>query len=113
MELRDIIASSSGARNKDIDIDSDELDAQKKLKALEAFRYSSDTRDRKWLALWTAIVVTLWLTVVLLILIFNKRWQLDLHDTVLVALLGTTTLNVLGLSFIVLRGHFNANASNK
>jgi hypothetical protein len=31
-----------------------------------------------------------------------------LSDSVLIALLGTTTLNVLGLSFIVLRGHFSA-----
>ncbi|MBF9253072.1 hypothetical protein I2I11_07195 [Pontibacter sp. 172403-2] len=105
--LLDVIQHTSRSKNKDIDIDSDELEAQKVQKALEADRYSSDTRDRKWLAIWTAVIVSIWLLVVLLILVLNAKWQLGLHDAILVALLGTTTLNVLGLSFIVLRGHFN------
>jgi hypothetical protein len=67
-------------------------------------RYKSDTEDRKWLAQWTASAVTGWLIFVAIILTNNY----GLSDTVLVALLGTTTLNVLGLSYIVLRGHFKA-----
>jgi hypothetical protein len=39
-------------------------------------------------------------------LVFNKL--LELSDTVMSVLLGTTTLNVLGLSFIVLRGYFHS-----
>src|SRR5262245_59677795 len=70
-------------------------------------RYSSDTSDRQWLAVWTAITVTLWLMSVLGILMCNNT-KFNLSDTVLTVLLGTTTLNVLGLSFIVLRGHFQS-----
>lgn len=84
------------------------------IKFAELQRYLKDTRDRGWLAKWTAWVVSAWLFLVITILYFNKNYFcLFLSDTVLVALLGTTTLNVLGLSFIVLKGHFNsANRGN-
>ncbi len=88
--------------------DTNDLAIQQLLKRLEAVRYKSDTTDRKWLAIWTAILVSVWLMAVLVILIFQGIWHLQLSDTVLITLLGTTTLNVLGLSFIVLRGHFKA-----
>jgi hypothetical protein len=91
----------------DIDIDSDDLSIQRIIKKLGALRYLSDTSDRKWLAIWTATMVTIWLFAVLIILIFNEKY-FSLNTTVLVTLLGTTTLNVLGLSFIVLRGHFQS-----
>ena len=68
-------------------------------------RYRSDTFDRQWLAVWTAIIVTLWLIAVIRLLMSNYQ-QFHLSDMVLSVLLGTTTLNILGLSFIVLRGHF-------
>lgn len=84
---------------------------QAKIKALEAERYSSDTKDRKWLAIWAVIVVSLWLLLVIIILLLNKLCSINLSDNVLIALLGTTTLNVLGLSFIVLKGHFNSSKS--
>lgn len=88
------------------DIDAMPFDEQKKKRELE--RYSSDTTDRKWLAKWTAWIVSLWLFGVLIILGLNQFLELQLSDSVLIVLLGTTTLNVLGLSFIVLRGHFNS-----
>ena len=112
MKLEDILKNLNEKKdsfsNRDLDIDSDDLKEQIKLKKLESERYSSDTKDRKWLAIWTATIVTLWLFAVLCILILNEQKLFCLSETVLVALLGTTTLNVLGLSFIVLRGHFNS-----
>ncbi|MCW3107764.1 MAG: hypothetical protein JWQ09_2270 [Segetibacter sp.] len=108
--LFDVIANQP-SHSKDIDIDSDDLEIQRKLKLLQAKRYSSDTLDRKWLAIWTAFVVSIWLTAVLYILFKNVK-DIHLSDTVLVTLLGTTTLNVLGLSFIVLRGHFNSSKTS-
>lgn len=93
----------------DLDIDSEELVMQ--LQKLKALRYLSDTTDRKWLAVWTAIVVSIWLFVVLFILIFNEQFNIKLNTTVIVALLGTTTLNVLGLSYIVLKGHFQSTSN--
>lgn len=112
MKLEDILKNLNTNRGnsstRDLDIDSDDLLEQIKLKKLESARYSSDTKDRKWLAIWTAVIVSCWLIAVICILIFNELMLICLSDTVLVALLGTTTLNVLGLSFIVLRGHFNS-----
>lgn len=92
--------------NDDLDIDSDTLDDQ--IKKLKSDRYSSDTQDRKWLAKWTAGVVSLWLLLVIFSVMLNELFCFNISDSVLIALLGTTTLNVLGLSFIVLRGHFNS-----
>lgn len=105
------ILSQIQRRNIDgsgIDIDSDDLNGQISQKRLESIRYGSDTKDRKWLAKWTAWTVSIWLIVVILILFLNTFLSLKLSDSVLIALLGTTTLNVLGLSFIVLRGHFQS-----
>jgi hypothetical protein len=91
----------------DVDIDSDSLRAQSvRLVQLKVDRYKSDTTDRKWLAVWATIIVSIWLFSVLVILVLNSLLTL-MSDSVLITLLGTTTLNVLGLSFIVLRGHFN------
>jgi hypothetical protein len=69
---------------------------------LRGKRYGDNTFNRKWLSIWAAMVVTVWLYAVLSI-ICNSA----LSDTVLCTLLGTTTLNVLGLMAIVLRGYFN------
>lgn len=89
----------------DLDIDSDTLKQQTKLADLKNKRYASDTMDRRWLSAWSAGVVSVWLACVLYILA-NNNAKFHLSDSVLNILLGTTTLNVLGLSFIVLRGHF-------
>lgn len=73
-------------------------------------RYDSDTKDRIWLTQWATTVVTIWLIMVLLILSFNTTC-IKLNDSVLITLLGTTTLNLLGLTFIVLKGMFGNNHS--
>lgn len=67
-------------------------------------RFKSDTNWRCRLSWWVIIVDSAWLTAVLLILTFNK-W-IGLSDIVLITMLGTTTLNVLGLAFIILKGLF-------
>ena len=77
----------------------------------ERDRYKSDTKDRKWLAEWSSTIVSLWMFIVICIVINNHRYA-KLSDSVLITLLTTTTVNVLGLMYIVLRGHFG-NSSNK
>lgn len=111
MDLENKLNSLPKNSAKDLDIDSDDLKIQAKIKALEAERYSSDTKDRKWLAIWAVVVVSSWLIAVIIILVLNKSCEINLSDNVLITLLGTTTLNVLGLSFIVLKGHFNSTKS--
>lgn len=88
----------------DYDIDAQELKMQQQ--KLEMERFKQNTQDRKWLALWSAWVVSLWLFAVILILLLNG--VLNLSDAVLITLLTTTTFNILGLTFIVLKGHFNS-----
>ena len=88
------------------DIDSETIDEQIALRKAQRLRYISDTGDRKWLAEWSTTVVSLWLFFVFFILIKNSD-SFHLSDSVLSVLLGTTTLNVLGLMYIVLKGHFN------
>ena len=104
--------SASSAGTKVTDFDSVDFDAQAALKLAQTQRYLSDTQDRKWLAEWSTSVVSLWLFFILIILIANHD-RLHLSDSVLNVLLGTTTLNILGLTYIVLRGHFNGNDGNK
>ena len=89
-----------------VGVDVDNLNI-KEQKVLLNDRYKSNTQHRSWLSYWTASVVTCWLIAVIIILLFSKPLQLS--DVVISILLGTTTLNVLGLSFIVLRGYFGNN----
>lgn len=102
--LEDILRSTDDSLN-DIDIDSDGLDLQKK--RYENKRYDQDTRTKGKLALWAAWIVSIYLAVVFFILIINKS-HIQLSDGVLMMLLGTTTLNVLGLMYIVLKGYFKS-----
>ncbi len=67
-------------------------------------RYADDTRHRQGLVSWVKYVVSLWLLGTFMVLCLNNF--LMLNDGVLVALLTTTTVNILGLAFIVLRGLF-------
>ena len=71
-----------------------------------AERYGQDTRHRGVAFVWATRVVTVTLVVMGLILLANGTalWGLAISDTVMVALLTTTTANILGLVFIILRG---------
>lgn len=93
----------SNANQTEFDLDSSDLGLQIAISRYE--RYKGDTKDRRWLAKWSVFVVLVWLLFVMIVLCFNNNY-IGMSDTVLVTLLGTTTLNILGLSFIVLRGHF-------
>lgn len=84
------------------DIDKMSLDEQK----LKNDRYQKDTNWRHRLSWWVIGVDSVWLSVILLILALNNSY-IHLSDPVLMMLLGTTTINVLGLAFIVLKGLFN------
>ena len=78
------------------------------LKDQEIRRFAQDTTHRKVLVCWMMWVVSLWLGAVLLITIFNGLLNLQIDNNVLITLLATTTINVLGLSRIVLNGLFGS-----
>ena len=69
-------------------------------------RFKQDTRQRRILVNWMMIVVTAWLFIVLLFTIFGNVWCLKIDNQVLITLLATTTINVLGLANIILKGLF-------
>ena len=102
-DLESIITKLDTNSLNDKDIDSDDLNLQQK--RFEILRYEEDTNSRKNLAYWAATVVSIYLFTVLMMLLFNDSY-IGLSDQVLSILLGTTTLNVLGLMYIVLKGYF-------
>lgn len=79
-------------------------------------RHLENTAARKRLEKWAKRVISTYLLVVLLIVVFqacsisnpNFEWLVvfQLDKTVLITLLTTTTVNIIGLGLIVLRGHF-------
>lgn len=80
-------------------------------------RIVENTRARRRLEKWSLRVIAIYLTTVLLIVIANyviipnvdKHFQIDIPPTIMITILSTTTVNIIGLGLIVLRGHFLAN----
>ena len=66
----------------------------------------SNLRLRKFLAYWAAAIVSAYLAFVMYLIYLCTVCGCHQSDAVLIALLGTTTTNVLGLMFIILRGLF-------
>jgi hypothetical protein len=76
-------------------------------KKLANKRFEQDTKERKLLSHWVVWVVSVWLFLVIGVLILTGCCRcVDISDTVLCMLLGTTTINILGLAYIVLKGLF-------
>jgi hypothetical protein len=69
-------------------------------------RFAEDTKHRKGLIKWVKYVVSIWLFLVLFVVTFNLFFRFNLSDSVLITLLATTTVNILGLAYIVLKGLF-------
>lgn len=80
--------------------DEDSLSTQKKI------RFKQDTEFRKHFSVWVMIIVPVWLVLTLVVLVLTGFKITIYSEGVLVALLATTTVNVLGLAFIVLKGMF-------
>ena len=91
----------------------DRKEIAQQLSEEELKRYTDDSWSRKVLMVWAAIVVSIWLLLVIFILTFNNLFNFQLSDTVLSVLLGTTTLNVLGLMIIVLQDLFRGKLERK
>lgn len=98
-KLKNILGDNFSETKEDI------LSINDQKKKAENDRFKQDTTDRKRLAYWSAVVVSIYLILLFGILIFNERF-INLTNSVLIVLLGTTTLNILGLMFIVLKGLF-------
>lgn len=94
-----ILVSDDGS----VDIDKKPLEKQKDIYEK---RYEQDTGWRSKLSWWVIAVDSVWLISIIIILILLGVGCLNLPTPVIITLLATTTINVLGLAFIVLRGMF-------
>jgi len=91
----------------------DELkDAQIQKLLSEVERYREDTSLRKSLAIIFTMIIIFWLLSVILILVGNNCNHYNLSDNVLIALMVTSTANVIGMMLIILRNLFPSNESN-
>lgn len=74
-------------------------------------RHMENTSARKRLESWAKRIISIYLFVVLVILLmvgglFDSWAVFRLNTEVIIVLLSTTTINIIGLGLIVLRGHF-------
>ena len=72
-------------------------------------RYIMNTRFRSEFSYWVMVLIPAWLFMVLVIIILQGFRVIRLDSTETVALLATTSANVLGLAYIVLKGFFGNN----
>lgn len=102
--------------------DSSDSETMKKCgQFLELNLLLENTAARKRLEKWAKFVISIYLLVVLFILLLHGgiltdlacllgkndlKFNFKLETTIVVALLTTTTVNVIGLGLIILRGHF-------
>lgn len=84
--------------------DDDQIPLKEQIKLYNT-RYQTDTTLRTCFSYWVILLDTFWLLGVLRILMDNTKY-FQISDSVLITLLGTTTINVLGLAFIILKGLF-------
>lgn len=85
---------------------------------IQLHRIIENTSARKRLEKWATRIIAIYLFVVLTIAILDSLRVMnvfEISDTVMVTILSTTTVNIIGLGLIVLRGHFNEkeNIKNK
>lgn len=83
-----------------VDIDKGTLEEQMLL------RFKLDTEYRKKFSEWVIYIIPIWLGLVLIVFILHGLRILRFDSSEIIALLATTTANVLGLAFIVLKGFF-------
>lgn len=95
----------------------DQLTVDTTKQLLEQHRTIENTQARRRLERWARRTIAIYLAFVFLLLIFNgisRVWWPNIFngvnplfsDSVLYVILSTTTVNILGLGFIVLKGHF-------
>lgn len=84
---------------------------------IELHRIVENTKARRRLEKWASRIIAIYLFVVLGIVVcnyaslepFNKWGTMSISDPVMITILSTTTVNIIGLGLIVLRGHFLMN----
>ncbi len=84
------------------------IDKSKELVRLH--RIIENTRARRRLESWSLNVIVVYLLIVLMLVLGSYLFGLiSMPSQIMIAILTTTTVNIIGLGLIVLRGHFLAN----
>lgn len=81
-------------------------------------RMVENTRARRRLEKWSLRVIACYLIIVFVVVVLcytNIEWLhiIEIPWKIMIAVLTTTTINIIGLGLIVLRGHFLANEDGK
>ena len=81
---------------------------EKRLNKLELknVRYRDNSDMRKALVIAFTTIIAFWLLSVLLILVGNKLNRYDLSENTLIAFLTTSSANVLGMMYVILKNSF-------
>lgn len=90
----------------DVSIDLEEDYDEHGLDWQQTKRYAQDTKLRTNLTRWVQWLIPAWLALVMAVLIMSMFCG-DIDSSVLIALLTTTTVNIIGLPYIVLKGLFD------
>lgn len=81
---------------------------------IQLHRIIENTNARKRLERWATKIIAIYLFVVLIIVILDSLKAVDvleITDPIMMTILSTTTVNIIGLGLIVLRGHFHEKES--
>lgn len=103
--------------------DDDEETSSLIVKYTKLHRVHENTKARRRLEKWASMVIVTYLIVVLFIVLLNyisidygdcwmNKVTMEIPDKIMFTILSTTTINIIGLGLIVLRGHF-PNKDNK
>lgn len=102
----------------DVEVNDDNIGKSRLIVGLH--RVVENTHARRRLERWSLRVIAVYLAVVLALVLctyvnipFLRLPFIHMPDNIMIAILTTTTANIIGLGLIVLRGHFLANESNK
>lgn len=76
------------------------------IKEQKSERYKQNTKYRRCLTVWVMHIVPIWLMAVFVLVVLCGLDVCSLSAAVLSTLLATTTANILGLAYIVLKGMF-------
>lgn len=108
LDVLDIVASILSSKRDD-----DSINQSQELVKLH--RVIENTKARRRLEKWSLRVIAIYLFIVFLLVLSNylhTPWfdcRLSIPEQIMIAILTTTTVNIIGLGLIVLRGHFLAN----
>lgn len=102
----------------DVEVNDDNIEKSRLIVGLH--RVVENTHARRRLERWSLRVIAVYLAVVFALVLctyahipFLRLPFIFIPNNIMIAILTTTTANIIGLGLIVLRGHFLANENNK